>query len=306
MKILELRLLVFGPFTEAFLDLSERKQGFHIVFGPNEAGKSSALRALKALLYGIPNNTTDNFIHNNNTLRVGCRICHSDGTDLSFLRRKGHKNTLLGLDEKPLDDSVLGKFLSGVGEQLFFTVFGIDHAALVRGGEDILQGGGDVGQSLFTAGLGGASVRKILQKLDAEANELFRQRGQVQVINKAISEYSEAKRKISETSLPGSEWPAHDTALKEAITERQNVREKLRHLQGDANRLKHLQVTIPKIAKRRELVSKGVWPSLKYRLRLVVAFLREPPHALDHRGVWHRVHRDRVFEKAVEEFAAMA
>src|SRR3972149_4262214 len=61
-----------------------------------------------------------------------------------------------------------------------------------------------------------------------------------------------------------------------------------------------------KLTGKNRLSGKGVWPSLKYRLPLVVAFLREPPHALDHRGVWHRIHRHCVLEKAVEEFAAMA
>jgi uncharacterized protein YhaN len=53
-RLLELHLLAFGPFTDRRLDLSAGSAGLHVVFGPNEAGKSSALRALRALLYGIP------------------------------------------------------------------------------------------------------------------------------------------------------------------------------------------------------------------------------------------------------------
>ena len=63
MKLLELQLRAFGPFTDLGLDLAAGEQGLHVVFGPNEAGKSSALRALKALLYGIPNITPDRFQH---------------------------------------------------------------------------------------------------------------------------------------------------------------------------------------------------------------------------------------------------
>ena len=48
MKIRTLNLTAFGPFTERELAFDEA--GLHIVYGPNEAGKSSALRGLKALL----------------------------------------------------------------------------------------------------------------------------------------------------------------------------------------------------------------------------------------------------------------
>ena len=63
MKILKLNLTAFGPFTDAQLDLSKGNQGLHVIYGPNEAGKSSSLRAITDLLYGIPARTPDNFIH---------------------------------------------------------------------------------------------------------------------------------------------------------------------------------------------------------------------------------------------------
>lgn len=256
MKILELHLLAFGPFTDLCLNLADGEQGMHILFGPNEAGKSSALRALKAWLYGIPHGSTDNFKHDNTKLRVGGRIRHSDGSELVFLRRKGNKNTLLGLDEKPIDNTALDKFLHGVGEQLFSTVFGIDHEALVRGGQDILLGGGEAGQSLFAAGLGGTNVRRVLQDLENEAKLLFLPRGQNQAVNMAISAYNEAKRIISEASLSGRDWSEHDKALKKAGGERKEVREKLQRLVTEKNRLERLQKVLPKIAKRKELLTK--------------------------------------------------
>ena len=44
MKILQLILQRFGPFSDVTLDLDGGNQGFHVLFGPNEAGKSSSLR----------------------------------------------------------------------------------------------------------------------------------------------------------------------------------------------------------------------------------------------------------------------
>ncbi len=45
MRVDRLRLIAYGPFTGRELDLSSGAQGLHVIFGPNEAGKSSALRA---------------------------------------------------------------------------------------------------------------------------------------------------------------------------------------------------------------------------------------------------------------------
>ena len=71
MRIDELQLRSFGPFTDINVVFKKREGDFHILYGRNEAGKSSALRALKALLFGIPHQTTDNFLHENAKLRVG-------------------------------------------------------------------------------------------------------------------------------------------------------------------------------------------------------------------------------------------
>ena len=49
MKLLRLDLLTYGPFTDQSLSLDAGDCGLHVIFGPNEAGKSSALRALRCL-----------------------------------------------------------------------------------------------------------------------------------------------------------------------------------------------------------------------------------------------------------------
>ncbi|MEO2006126.1 MAG: AAA family ATPase, partial [Candidatus Poribacteria bacterium] len=62
MKILDFRLTAFGHFTDASLDLSAGSEGMHIVYGANEAGKSTALRALRSFFYRIPARSDDNFL----------------------------------------------------------------------------------------------------------------------------------------------------------------------------------------------------------------------------------------------------
>ncbi|MFH1264118.1 MAG: AAA family ATPase, partial [Planctomycetota bacterium] len=74
MKILTLNLRAFGPFTDVELDFSEGSEGLHLVDGANEAGKTCSLRALEQLLFGIPGNSPDNFVHPYPKLRIGAKL----------------------------------------------------------------------------------------------------------------------------------------------------------------------------------------------------------------------------------------
>lgn len=88
MRIDRLDLLAYGPFTEQSLDLSEGNFGLHLIYGDNEAGKSTSLRSLIAWLFGIPARTNDNFLHSNAQLRIGGQLRRTDGSTIEFTRKK--------------------------------------------------------------------------------------------------------------------------------------------------------------------------------------------------------------------------
>src|ERR1039457_4436111 len=94
MRILRLELERYGHFTGKYLDFRP-EASLHVVYGANEAGKTSALNALADLLFGFPARTTVNFLHPNPTLLLGATIKDRNGSVLSFKRRKGTSKTLL-------------------------------------------------------------------------------------------------------------------------------------------------------------------------------------------------------------------
>ncbi len=255
MKILRLDLLAFGPFTDLSLDLSDGHEGLHLIYGPNEAGKSSTLRALSQMLYGIPVRSPDDFIHPYTRMRIGGTLRRPDGSALAFIRRKGRANTLRGPDDTAvIEETELLTCLGGVDEDLFATMFGIDHGRLVRGGEEIIQGGGDVGRILFAAGSGIADLRKIQADLQAEAEDLFKPSGQKPRINEGIRNLKRMQKAISEAELPGREWDRHDKALRTALHQKRDVEADLEEKQSELNRLERITKALPLIARRKELL----------------------------------------------------
>ncbi|MBY0430185.1 MAG: AAA family ATPase, partial [Rhodospirillales bacterium] len=81
-----LHLERFGHFDGLHLDLSGREIALHVIFGPNEAGKSTALSAICDLLFGIHERTSYNFRHEYGRLWIGATLSNSAGQTLSFKR----------------------------------------------------------------------------------------------------------------------------------------------------------------------------------------------------------------------------
>ena len=254
MKIRRLDLFAFGPFTELSLDFSASSAGLHLIHGPNEAGKSSTLRAIHDLFYGIGIRTNDNFVHDYNRLRIGAEIEDRQGNVLTFRRRKGAKNTLLAADdETPLDQSVLDRYLGGVDSETFRSLFGIDHHRLIEGGRAILEGRGQVGQLLFAAGSGLTGLRAATEAIQGELDQLFKPRGQNPEINRRLSELIELRKAVQERQLPGEEWTRHDTGLREASQRKDVLDSERQHLVRDRNRLIRIQDALKPIGERDEL-----------------------------------------------------
>ena len=139
MRLDVLDLIAYGPFTGARLDFGHP---FTIAYGPNEAGKTSTLRALLDGLFGIHPQTPDSFLHAYPNLRIGMTLS-SNGGKLSFIRRKANKQALRAADDSTVvDDSLLERALHGITRDTFANMFGISHDALVKGGRALAEGQG--------------------------------------------------------------------------------------------------------------------------------------------------------------------
>ncbi|MCP5110112.1 MAG: AAA family ATPase, partial [bacterium] len=150
MRFEKLRLIAYGPFTGQELVFEQPDADFHLIHGNNEAGKSSTLRALLDLLFGIPERTPDNFLHSNQDLRIGAELA-IDGEAVQVIRRKGRVATLRNgeSEETVFPDERWASLLPVSSRAQFEQMFGIDYSRLTQGGEELASGEGELGSALF-------------------------------------------------------------------------------------------------------------------------------------------------------------
>jgi uncharacterized protein YhaN len=248
-RVQRLDLFAFGPFTNGKLDFSKKPAALQLIYGPNEAGKSTTLRALLALLYGIPLRTSDAHLHDMARLRIGATLLDERGRSLTVVRRKGAKQTLLDAEGQPLHESALSEMLAGIDEGLFRNMFALDHQRLREGAEVLLAGGGQLGEGLFDASVGSLTLREVKEALRLEAEELFKARGKTPKLNQALEALREQARKKRESALSPSVFADQTRAIEQARRRRDVALGQRRELLTEQARLSRTLEIVPLLSR---------------------------------------------------------
>jgi uncharacterized protein YhaN len=189
-RLAKLALLAYGPFTGQIIDFGPPGR-LTVVYGANEAGKSTTLRAIEAFLFGIEHRTVDAHLHKGTDLRIGATLVGPLGEPFEAQRKKSTGRSLLdAAGEELIDEAPLLRMLGGTTRETFRSVYGLDEARLREGGRVLLEGKGSVGETLFSASLGVAHVKRVLSELEEGAERLFAARGKRE-INLRIAQYKQ-------------------------------------------------------------------------------------------------------------------
>lgn len=218
MRIQRLDLLRYGRFTDTHLNLAASDSDIHILFGSNEAGKSTALSAIEDLLFGIPGSSPYNFLHDYGSMRVGA-VLENNGRTLEVRRRKGNKDTLLTANEVPIagGTGALIPFLGGADLAFFTRMFSLDHERLRKGGREILEAKDEVGQMLFSASAGLSGLRDRLKALTAEADALWASRRAAhRKYYQALDRLDSADKAVRDHTVTASKWQEAKQAYDDA------------------------------------------------------------------------------------------
>lgn len=217
MRLRRLDLTRYGKFTDYSIDFGEHLAGtpdLHIVYGLNEAGKSTALSGYLDLLFGIEERTRYGFLHQGKAMEIGACLEFGAQTH-EFKRIKQRANSLLNAQGQPVSEAILSVPLAGLTRDAYRMMFSLDDQTLEDGGNAILESKGDLGELLFSASAGLAGINAILEAAIAKADDIFRKRARSTKIADLKRQIADLKSQRDEIDTQASAYRTLTTALEQ-------------------------------------------------------------------------------------------
>lgn len=255
MRLERLDLTRYGRFSGRNLDFAAPAPGasdLHIIYGPNEAGKSTLFSAWLDLLFGIPTRSRYDFLHRGPTMQIGATLSHG-AERLDLKRVKKNSGSLLDRHDAPIPEAVLQSALGGLSRDGYSAMFSLDDDTLEKGGDSILANRGDLGEMLFSASAG---LSNLAPRLEAIRTELdgFHSRG------KRSGWLYDAKKQLADLDRQRREIEVSATSLQKlmrsaaaAELDWREARGREDDAQTDLDRLQEMVATLPMQARLAEL-----------------------------------------------------
>lgn len=253
MRIARLDLVSFGHHRGTSIDLHRPDTGLTVVWGPNEAGKSTTRRALIGMLFGIPRNSPDAHGSSVGGLELAACLVGEDGEVLE-VRRKGTGRKLSSPAGETIDQDVIDGLMHGVGREHFERLFCVDHDELRTGSEELLDAEGEIGRLVFGSTLGVGSVAAALRRLDERATELFSPRGRKPEVNAALARFRALMDQARDQRVRSRELDVLRDSFRLAGTDVEQVRRDRATADAELTRLQRLRTTLPLVHRRAQLL----------------------------------------------------
>ena len=179
MRLRRLDLGFFGHFVDKSFDFGPRpKNGsdFHIIYGPNEAGKTTTMEGFLRLLYGFDHREKYAFKHQRANLKVS-GVLEIDTIAHRFTRLPSRANSLLNAAGEPVPETTLQGPLAGLSQDDYRKLLCLDDATIEDGGDEIANSQGDIGRLLFSAAAGVSDLSDVLEQVEKRAADFYRKGG---------------------------------------------------------------------------------------------------------------------------------
>ncbi|KVT35226.1 ATP-binding protein [Burkholderia ubonensis] len=243
MRIKRLDLIKYGKFTDAALGFPRADHDFHVIVGPNEAGKSTIRTAVSELLFGMKLQTPLDFLHSTPELRIG-GVLEGAAGEMAFHRARGRTPLRTPADER-LPDDYLAAVLDGASKEFFEQMFGLDHGRLVEGGRSILDASDKLGQVLFESAAGVGSLGPVREELEARSGELWAPRRSGSAFAVAETSFNEAVGELKAVQVRTRDWVDRKEAREAVDQEIEWARAEQRRLETLRSKLERVRRLAP-------------------------------------------------------------
>ncbi|TWT30104.1 AAA family ATPase [Blastopirellula retiformator] len=236
MKIQAIQAENFGVFADRRFDFGDRLQ---IIYGPNEAGKSTLLQLIREAIFGFKVRNPYAFVDGGKmAVEVGASL--SDGRQLQFRRTKSTKSALTGLfsgSEETFDETTWTSLLGGIEQPAYEQLFGFSLSELASGEAGLKAASLD--EALYGGSLGGLGQLQTLKKtLETESSALFLPTGRKPRINELLSQLREARTRLRSAPLRPAQYDEKLRQIDQLIERRDQLYK--RH-EAAFLRLRHLE-----------------------------------------------------------------
>lgn len=200
MRLNRLDLIRYGRFKDAEITFPKRTGGLPdvtVIFGSNEAGKSTAFNGFLELLFGFKSGAHPySFRFDRSDLLIGAEL-ELPGRGTMVLRRNSKKTqSLLDANDRAISEAILSSALHGLTRDTFEERFSLNEKGLREGGERIAGAQGDLGQ-LLHAGLSGLTgMAQTLDSLAERADQFHKKRGRGTVLKTSSDRLKEIGREL--------------------------------------------------------------------------------------------------------------
>ena len=199
MRLDRLTLERYGQFEGAVLDFGTppaEGPDVTVIFGPNEAGKSTAYAAWLDFLFGYARkNHPYAFQFERRDLSVAARLTKRGGARLDLRRTAANADSLRDAEDRPVPERLLD--LHGLDRDGYRTRFSLDGAVLQAGGAEIARAQGELGRLLHAGSSGLSGLSEGIETLRAEVEAFHKPSGRktrVAEAKRALKEAEEALR----------------------------------------------------------------------------------------------------------------
>lgn len=207
MKIKALTIYGYGKWVDKTFEFSPE---YHVIYGKNEAGKSTLMSFIHSILFGFPTRHSALLRYEpKDSSRYGGKIIIEDERfgEISIERVQG-KSTgdvkVLMEDGSTGSDDLLHKIIYGIDRNLYQSIFSF-HLKGIERVEEMTKA--QLSRYFLSAGaLGTEQFLKRSDQLQQQANQLYKPTGRIPEINQALKQIEAKKAAMEEAKSKNAQY----------------------------------------------------------------------------------------------------
>ena len=203
MRLNRLDLIRYGRFQDSVLDFGSAPEGgpdVTVVYGANEAGKSTAFTAWLDFLFGFRGASQYAFRFDRKDMLVGAVLETPDGVQ-TLRRSAANAGSLTDANGHVISEQRLAGWLFGLDREAYRNRFSLNDHILREGGAEIAKAQGDLGQLLHAGSSGLAGLSDALAKIEGEVEAFHKKGGRKTAANEGRNRLRELDAELREVRL---------------------------------------------------------------------------------------------------------